>query len=437
MKSILSSINFLVIIFTNVFGQFPETRIASYDIKVNYDTVGKQLDVTATIAINRIDQKKEMMNLLFTKLSKISKINFVENKIEYPISYNFLGDTIIMSMPKKLQNCKNVLLYVEYKLPTDSHTNNKIFLVVRAMKWCPLQYDVISTLKIQIETPVNYEAFSSGDLIENTSDSKNSYYTWENNVNTGIPLLIAPKNYYSITRKTVSGKELNFHFLSKDTLLNQKIINEICNSFQFYSNTFGEYKHQQLNLFENPDSGDYAVSIETFVWAGDLEIKNTNQGNYGKWMSHETAHQWFGGGYFNASKVNNRLHRFIEESLTEFVRYMYIENVYGKDSLNKQIIHDKDRFEKEILNTEIDVPISDNMLNKLPYIKGPLIFLYVRKQIGNDNWISFLKTLYQKYYGTFINYDIFKAELSKYDKSGKIIKRMEEFTNMKGILPDD
>jgi hypothetical protein len=433
MKSILLSINFAVIIFTNVFGQFPETRIISYDIKVNYDTVGKQLDVKATIAINRIDQKKEMMNLLFTKLSKISKINFVENKIEYPISYNFLGDTIIMSIPKKLQNRKNVLLYVEYKLPTDTFTNNKIFLVVRAMKWCPLQYDVLSTLKMHIETPVNYEAFSSGDLIENTSNHINSYYTWENDINSGLPLLITPKNYYSHTVKAIDNKKLNFYFLNKDTTTTNKVITEMCKAFHFYSNTFGEYKHKQLSLFENPDGNEYAVTVETFIQAGDPEIINPNK----MWISHETAHQWVGCGYFNAGKGNNRLQRFIEESLTECVRYMYIENVYGKDSLNKQITRVKTRFEKEILNTEIDVPLSDNLLTVLPYVKGPLIFLYVRKQIGDDNWINFLKALYNKFYGTVINYDIFKAELSKYDKSGKIIKRMEEFTNMKGILPDD
>ena len=84
------------------------------------------------------------------------------------------------------------------------------------------------------------------------------------------------------------------------------------------------------------------------------------------------------------------------------------------------------------------IPLTSNSkISGIPYLKGPLVFHYVRQKIGKDNFISFIRTLYSKYYGKVIDYEIFKAELSKYDKTGRVIKRMEEMTEMKGMLPEN
>ena len=64
---------------------------------------------------------------------------------------------------------------------------------------------------------------------------------------------------------------------------------------------------------------------------------------------------------------------------------MYIEDGYGTDSLDAVISSYKKEFETYYLNTEYDAPISINQPNRITYIKGPLIFHYVRQKIGDDN----------------------------------------------------
>ena len=124
--------------------------------------------------------------------------------------------------------------------------------------------------------------------------------------------------------------------------------------------------------------------------------------------------------------------------MTEYLRFMYIENKYGKDSLNEVLTEYRNKYNEDIRGTEYDIPLSSNIvISTIHYLKGPLVFHWVRKQIGDENWKKFLRTLYQKYFGKVIDYNIFKQELSKYDKTGKVIKRMEEITEMNGMLPEE
>lgn len=414
-----------------------KVSINSYDIKVDYDTLSRFLYVKANIQINLLEHNNDKIKLLFNDSSKIGKIQFIEKNFKYTVSYSFWKDTITMKLPEQLQNHKQLLLYLEYCLPIDSIAISKIFSVFRSFKWCPLLYDNLSKWRIKIKTPLNYEAFSSGVLSVFSTDESHSYYTWEYNNMSGVPLIITPKNLYSLTKKFIDNKELDFYFLIKDTIRINKMINEFCKSFHYYNSKYGEYKNKNFRIFEYPDSsdgGDFAMCLETSVVIGTKMIRNIDKPYVGLfWIAHETGHQWIGIGYHNS--FNNRLSWFIEEGLTEYIRYLYIEDEYGKDSLKSVFQQYKTEFETQYLNTEDDVPISSNKPDRITYIKSPIIFNYVEQEIGKENFINFIRTLYQKYYGKVIDYDIFKSELSKFDKSGKVIKRMEEMTEIKGLLP--
>ena len=89
-------------------------------------------------------------------------------------------------------------------------------------------------------------------------------------------------------------------------------------------------------------------------------------------------------------------------------------------------------YNKQIKGTDQDVPISSNLPNRVAYCVGPLIFHVVRMKIGEDNWQKFISSLYAKYYGKMIDYDIFKKELSVYADSA-VISNMENELETKGI----
>jgi aminopeptidase N len=488
-KTRLLIILFLLTIVSCSENQFSKIKIESYDIKTSFDTTAGYLYVKATIQINMEKNYDDKINLLFSRPSKITKILFTKKNVDYPVSYHFDKETIIIDIPKQLQINKQLLLNLEYQFPIDYFTTNKVFKFFRNFNWCPFQYSNFTTFKIEIETPKDYEAYSSGDLVESKNDENHSHYIWENNCFIGFLLIITPKHYYSVIKRFIDNKELNFYFINIDTSITNIVFDELCKSFHYYNTLLGEYRHKQLNLYEIPDSENYALSLGNSIICSNNLLKMSVISNLNRtdiqsedsiipsksidsisnplikdstfasiiknefqkrqvndtlikrknkkvldWISHETAHQWIGYGFDYL--FDSRLFKFISEGLTEYVRYMFIEDEYGKDSLNSVIKKARLIIKKNILNTEYDIPLSSNSgSSAIPYIKGPLVFHYVRQQIGDDNWKSFLRTLYNKYYGKVIDYNIFKAELSKYDKTGKVVKRMEEMTEMTGVLP--
>ena len=415
---------------------YAQSLIKSYDIKAKFNADSGNLNVIAKIQLKLLDHNSDEINFLFSKYALITNFKIISNKKLYSVFTESRNDSIFIKLPNNIKKDSIIILYLEYQIPTYYFTYNKVFRVYRSIRWCPLQYDVISKLNIEITTPKNYEAFSSGDLINIKDSSEFIIYNWKNDYNSGLPLVITPINYYHKRSFTINNKTLTFNYLNNDTNLINEIFNDATNSFKYYNKTIGDYGHNTLGIYEIPDSGGYAMSLESFMVIGNVILNQSKDSYLGSWwVSHEIAHQWIGSGYENS--FNTSLSLLIEEGLTEYMRYLFIEDKYGKDSLNNLIKDLQIEFNHEILNKVSDVPISTNIPYRSLYIKGPLIFHYVRKQIGKDNFIKFVRTLYTKYYGQTINYAIFKSELSKFDKGGKIVKRMEEMTEMKGVLPEE
>lgn len=150
------------------------------------------------------------------------------------------------------------------------------------------------------------------------------------------------------------------------------------------------------------------------------------------WPTHETIHQWVGAGYFNTISKNTKNRWFIEESLTEYLRYVYVEKTYGTDSLKIEIKKSIDYYNKQIKGTSQDVSISANLPNDITYCIGPLIFHTVRMEMGDENWHKFIQKLYANNYGNVIDYNMFKKLLSKY-AGYSIIQKMEDRMNTKGV----
>ncbi|OGU12819.1 MAG: hypothetical protein A2X61_11125 [Ignavibacteria bacterium GWB2_35_12] len=444
-------------------------------MKVSYDTLNKNLKVKSIMHIKQTEPK-EKISFRFTSLARITDIQLSANDKNYPVSYKFNSYSIFIDIPAQFQEYKQLSLHIEYQIPIDMFSHNKIFSVSDVNMWCPFNYEDITTIKLDIETPLNYEAFSTGDLLFSTSDKNHSYYTWKNENINGYLLIISPKNSYSISKKMIDSKELEFYFVNHDTSITNNVMNEFCKSFHCFNTIICGYKDDKLRLYEIPDSGFYAMTSRKSIMVGSLMLAKKNRISYERsiksifktfdklknksifpeivnnsfnndsadtnyiytqnlsWISHEIAHLW---GYYYY-KFNTRLYKFVTEGLAEYIRWMYIESEYGKDSLNTYISDLKYLFSKNCINTIYDIPVSmAGPSDAIQYFKGPLIFHYVRKQIGKENFISFIRTLYNKYFRKAIDYDIFRMELSKYDKSGKVIKRMEEMTEMTGELPPD
>ena len=401
------------------------TNIRTYKITMKLDTISRRIAIRNEIDVEKVDTNRNPRLFLSSFIQIDSAI--VNGRKLY---LSRVGDTLCLH----IGILKKSKLTFWYSIPIDSFIYDKAIVLTRGMKWCPYLHDNISVLNSEVTVPAGYKVYSSGTLASKSADSDNITYKYSNRINSGLPFIIAPIDYYSETTKYQNGFSIDYCFLNKDTSLQNSIIKESLSALNFCSSYIGNYKQKQLTYIEVPNFGS-AQSLETFIMMSSDFIKYFGLSQSMRfWVAHETIHQWIGVGYFNSIYTTPRYGTFIEESLTEYMRYVYIEKTFGQDSIASQIKYVVNIYNTEIKGTDQDVLCSDNSPGQVIYCNAPLIFHVLRINIGDVKWQSFIRKLYSDNYGRGIGYDDFKHTLEHY-ANYTVIEQMEKYINSKGI-PD-
>ena len=405
-------------------GQMPAgTNIRAYRIRMTLDTGLRRIAICSQVDVAKGDGSRNTSLILAHDITMDSARM---NGRDLPFCRN--GDTLCL-LTGLLTNSR---LTFWYSISTDSFMYDKAIVLTRGMKWCPYLHDNISTLHSEVTVPEGYRVYSSGTPGRRRPGKTNCTYKFSSRVNSGLPFIIAPAGYYTEKSGHQDGFSIKYCFLNKDSSLQRSIMTESLSALKFCNEYIGRYKQRQLTYIEVPGFGS-AQSLETFILMSSEFIRYFNlYKDMKSWVAHETIHQWIGTGYFNAIYSSPRYGTFIEESLTEYMRYVYIEKCYGLDSLAGQIKHLVNIYNNEIKGTDQDLPASGNQPGRVFYCTAPLIFHLVRQDIGDLKWQRFIRKLYSGYYGRGIDYEIFKKTLSLY-ATPDVITRMEENINRKGI----
>ena len=389
------------------------------------DTTLKRIIIRSLIDIEKVDTNR-CTNLFLSSSIAIDSVKVNGRKLKF----SRVGDTLCL----EFGIFKRSKLIFWYSIPIDSFMYGKAIVLTRGMKWCPYLHDNISVLKSEVTVPNGYKVYSSGTLESRSIGENNCTYIYSNKINSGLPFIIAPIDYYSEIRKQQNSISIKYCFLNKDTSLQKSIITESLSALKFCSSYIGNYHRKQLTYIEVPKFGS-AQSLETLILMSSEFIKYFSlYKDMRFWVAHETIHQWIGVGYFNSIYNLPQYGAFIEESLTEYMRYVYLEKAFGADSLAGQIKYVVNIYNKEIKGTDQDVAITSNKPSRVIYCNAPLIFHEVRMDIGDIKWQSFIRKLYSKYYGRCIDYENFKKTLRLY-ATKDVINQMEKYANMRGI-PD-
>ena len=413
-------------------GQNTAIDITSYDIKANCDFNNKLIYITANLNIEK-EINSDSFKVLFCPLASIKYVKS-ENTVMKTSRISNNDDTLFITIPEIFKKKRIMSLSFEYTLPIDLFIYNNLVLLRRENRWYPLQYDDIASLKLDVVVPNNYYVFTVGNLIDKKSINNNTEYRFENNNYFSYPLIIAKSDSITTLSKSIDSININFFFKSTDTTVNNKIVDEVCKSFSFYNKYIGNYKHKQLSLVEIPFEGaQFVQSLSTLVLIGSPFINYFKLG-YSDWPPHEIAHQWWGSGIYINSKTKARW--FLEESINEYFKTLYVENTMGVDSLKKQLksylelYNDIDKSKELPI---IDITNFSTMENGYAiYQKGPLVVNKLRNLMGYDSYKIFINELYNNYYGKIITFDEFILTLSKYDTNGTFVKTLNKWLSETG-----
>jgi hypothetical protein len=142
------------------------------------------------------------------------------------------------------------------------------------------------------------------------------------------------------------------------------------------------------------------------------------------WPTHEIAHLWWGWSLNTSALDKGR--RFIEESFTEYLRLMFVENEYGPDSFLKEVAEDSSEYYNKFMNTGKDNALIDEMTaSRLIYVKGTYIVHMMRKEVGDEVWTKLLEYIYTNYRGKKFSYADFKDAIAKIVKNKKSIAKID------------
>ena len=418
----LALLSLLLLFVVNVMAVEKRPEIISYRLDMKLDSAGRLLNVQALIHLAKNDSAREV-RLNFADIIPIHKATCNGDTIVYRRSQ----DGLLFQLPP-VRKCK---LQFDYTLETDSFKSDRVIALVRARKWLPYFFDNVASSEINLTVPAQYYAYSSGIQHDYQFDGVNREYHFNVKVNAGIPLFIAPVDYYTEVSQQWKGKQLCYFFHTTDTAKANTVARESLLAFRFAYRFIGKYRPTTFTYIEFPGF-DFCQSMPGFVLMGPEYITNVNKPDKRYWVGHETLHQWVGNGYFTALYNHSSYGRFMEESLTEYLRMVCLQKSFGDDTL-KAMLHENCRiYNTYIKGTAEDLPIAANRPNWVTYTVGPLIWHLVRQEMGDKKWQHFIRKLYSKYYGKVIDYSVFRRQLTKFASEETVLK-MEQYLNAKGI----
>ncbi|MEO8821387.1 MAG: M1 family metallopeptidase [Ginsengibacter sp.] len=412
MKKILSTI---VVLFSGIFlfAQMPmnglDVQHYSFFIRLNDSNniiQGKAIITTGflkpenQIVFDLVNKKTDGKGMLVNSVTK----NGVELKFEQNEQHLILQD-------KGQPGSENIYTISYEGIPADGLiiSNNKYGARTffgdnwpnRAHNWIPCN-DHLSdkaTVDFFVTAPDHYQVVSNGKKIEETNlDNHLKLTHWKEEAQLPTKVMVigvtdfAVNNYADVDCIPVStwvyppDRDSGFaHYAIAKNIL------------QFYINHIGPYAFEKL---ANVQSTTIFGGMENASCIFYFE-KSVNSKGIESLMAHEIAHQWFGD---NVTE-KDWPHLWLSEGFATYMTDLYLENKYGKDSLQNLLRTQRAEvigYSKEHKTPVVDTSESLNLmklLNDNSYQKGAWVLHMLRRKLGDSLFWKGIRSYYKTYYG--------------------------------------
>jgi len=254
-----------------------------------------------------------------------------------------------------------------------------------------------ATIQFNIIAPDKYKSIANGSLVKEEQLSNNRKLTvYKTNVELPTKVMvIGVAEFYAHELES----ELNFPVESwvypEDKINGVNDMNVALDPLTFFIEEIGAYPYSKLtNVQSTTRYGGMENASCIFYDENAVTGKNTME----NLIAHEIAHQWFG----NSVSEKDWKHIWLSEGFATYFTNLHLEQKYGRDKMNEQLIKDRDkiiRFEKNVKLPVID-SISTNqlhLLNPNSYQKGSWFLHMLRNKIGKEKFNTGIKVFYEQY----------------------------------------
>lgn len=271
----------------------------------------------------------------------------------------------------------------------------------RAHNWIPCN-DHLSdkaTVDFFVTAPDHYQVVSNGKKIEETNLANHLKMThWKEEAPLPTKVMVigvtdfAVNNYADVDCIPVStwvyppDRDSGFaHYAIAKNIL------------RFYINHIGPYAFEKL---ANVQSTTIFGGMENAGCIFYFE-KSVNSKGIESLMAHEIAHQWFGD---NVTE-KDWPHLWLSEGFATYMTDLYLENKYGKDSLQNllrtqrsEVIGYSKNHNTPVVDTSESLHLM-KLLNDNSYQKGAWVLHMLRRKLGDSLFWKGIRTYYKTYYG--------------------------------------
>ena len=362
-------------------------------------------------------------NVKFTQDDQILKISldeafkrngnikiFISFKLKLPMGTSRLG---YMDNDYSLTNWYPILSMYDNK---ENKWDENTFNVVGESN-----YSDIADYNVNLKVPKDYVVASTGEENEKSSDENSKIMNLNANNVRDFVIIMSPN--YKVLSKEIDRIKVNIYYLTKeddnDNSTAQDVLDSAVSAVQFFSQQFGKYPYDELDLMESHLSGgamEYPQIIQMPIYPEKiLSSKSNDQYISGLYENsfisqaavHEVGHQWW---YVTVGN-NEFKEPFLDESLATFSTAYYFEKTEGEYSQNG-ILNMIPTYSNEnmgTLSSQYKFPSIGSGVDKFDddsngagyvlviYGKGPLLIEDLRKRVGDTVFLDIMQTYFKEY----------------------------------------
>ena len=351
-----------------------------------------------------------------------------------------------ISIDKELKNGEEITATIQFKLKLPMGTSRLGYTdtVYSLTNWYPIlsmynsneskwdetpfntigesNYSDTSDYNVDITVPKNFVVVATGKETEESSEKDRKVVNLNASNVRDFVIIMSPD--YKVVSKEIDGIKVNSYYLSKDNLSSidtaQKVLDSSVDAVKFFSEKFGKYPYEELDMVETYLSGgamEYPQLVQMPKYSNHEPLpasvndshKNIDYEEENPFILeaavHEVGHQWW-----YVSVGNNEFKEsFLDESLTAFSTAYYFEKSQGEFSQNGIVNSLRLRFAKMddyMMSDELQTPCVGSSVDKFKsmsiysmtiYGKGALIFEDLRKKVGENTFLDIMQTYFNEY----------------------------------------